>query len=236
MGQSLTRDELIGCLGDSCDPEDKAFLDIAFQSIVRHQRYLSFHYEQFKSAASLHQMAMRGEVPEGGNEEPQFHRDIFEANAFAFFRCLHAVIDSVPYILNLILGDLDREGRVTWGSVKKKLTVCGATDVIGAINKLDAMNEYKQLTKLVNISKHRRLPRIDSGEFSEDRAPKFNSEELGEAQGKLNIDSFMHHCHDRLLPQSLEVLKSFCKFWRKKTAPNEQKEPESNSSKSPISS
>ena len=53
-------------------------------------------------------MAMRGEVPEGGNEEPQFHRDIFEANAFAFFRCLHAVIDSVPYILNLILGDLDR--------------------------------------------------------------------------------------------------------------------------------
>lgn len=184
------------------DENKKIKLDLALNSIERHKNHCGFHYDEFKQAFDFHGLAILGQLPsEAGFINPEYYRCAFESHAFAFFRALHALIESVPYIVNILIGSKPTEYKfLNWNTVKDSLKEYNANFLITGIDELRKGLAYIQLNNLVNISKHRRLPRIDSGIFLPNGEAKFVNVEFDD--GNLvepSISDFMLNSHGEIV-------------------------------------
>lgn len=200
MKIKFNKEDILALIND-IDKKEK--LKLALDSIDRHQLYCRFHYEEFNKAFKFHGLAMLDELPsETGMKNPEYYRCVFESHAFAFFRALHSLIESVPYIVNILIGSEKVESRnLSWQTAKKSLNDRGAYTLENNIIKLKKDPAYKQLDNLVNISKHRRLPQIDSGVFRKDGTAQFIKKEFDNNKcHELSVSAFMEESYEIIEP------------------------------------
>ena len=136
----------------------------------------------------------------------------FEANCFAFFRAFHALLESLPYLLNIMLEvKIDPEFRfLSWKTITESCTKKQIFDSeIVMINNLLESDTYKELNHFVNVSKHRRIVRIDSGLLSESSKPKLCKDDLDIEFKTYDIDTIMQTVFDDLHVKAIDLLKSF---------------------------
>ncbi|WP_417550960.1 hypothetical protein [Methylophaga sp.] len=208
----LKLEDLQKKLHPNLDEHTKIRFNLAFRSLEYQDSYCRFHYEQFLKELDFFKKAVHGELHEMDNSSPHYYRLAFEAHGFAFFRALHSMIESIPYLLNIFLDDYeDSENRyIKWHSILKycedKAYYLGSRDLILALRK---STSYKELEHLVNVSKHRRIPRIDSGIFSISAGPRFCPEDLDQHFRSYDIEVLMNTLFDELHSKALEVIKNF---------------------------
>lgn len=201
-------------LNPNLDEKRKQRFDVAFRSLEYQEDYCRYHYEQFRKELNLFERAMRGEAEENDILNPQYYRVAFEAHGFAFFRALHSLIESIPYLLNIILEvNKDSENKyLNWNNIIKhcETNQCNRQG-LNFIKNLRSSVSYQELEHLVNVSKHRRIPRVDSGFFSLSSGPRFCVDDLDKQFRLYEIEVLMETLFDELHPQALEVIKSFVK-------------------------
>lgn len=175
-------------------------LSLALLSVKRHMDHCWYHYHEFEKAVSLHEAAFHDNLPTGTEVIiPEYYRCSFEANSFAFFRALHAVIDSLPFILYLLDEKLDFTTRVFWREAKNSLKDLGAKELSDRLVAFTEKVTYKELNDLVNTTKHRRLPKIDSKLFSINGTPEFAKEDLDFELMEYSISKLMKNYHHEII-------------------------------------
>ncbi len=206
----LIIEDLRECLSSGFDEQHKAQFEVAFRSLGYQDEYCRYHYEQYHKEHKLFIAAFRGELKDQEIQDPQYYRIAFEANCFSFFRSLHALIESIPYLLNLLIGAKeDIESRhVNWGCIISSAS-SDFPESVGKIKHLRASDSYQELEHISNVSKHRRIVRIDSGMFSRENGARFCEEDFDKAFRTYQIGELMEIIYDDLHPKALEVIKSF---------------------------
>jgi hypothetical protein len=153
------------------------------------------------------------------------NRTHYEAHIFAFVQNLHAVCDSFPHVVNLLLGPLTYAGK---GGKSYRLTEAGCgwnKNLISAMAQNYPLHEKMQrklrlfmndksflmLKGLVNQAKHQHLVRIlnDSKALKFERVAYFPDMLAQEKTVESNVDvtDFMSRCSNKLLP------KLFILYW-----------------------
>lgn len=195
----LRKKELIEKLPISLDEKSRERFDVAFRSIGYLDQYCRYHYEMFKTELADYHSCINGE---NLKYDDQYYRIAFEANAYAFFRALHSLIESVPYLLNILLNiKPDIEDRsLKWETIKKYPD----QEYKLLIEELRASKSYVELEHLVNISKHRRVPRIDCGKLQKE--PRFWDSDLDEEFRFYEIETLMEELYNELYPKLLEII------------------------------
>lgn len=214
----LKKEALVGALNPDIDSKSRQRFETSFHGLAYQKQYCEFHLEEYKKACQNHDLAMHGELNNKEQIDPQYYRVAFESHSYAFFRCLHALIESVPYMLNIILEfNPEIEGRyIGWGTLKKYSESHDFNDGTILINEIRQSQSYLELEHLVNVSKHRRIPRIDSGVFkqsiSQYNKPEFSSEDLCIEFRNYNVEYLMIELYNELFPNIISLVNCFISF------------------------
>jgi len=154
---------------------------------------------------------MKGDFDGEEIRNPQYYRMAFEANCFSFFRALHSLIESIPYLLNLLIEiNEDAESRhINWGCIINSGSSSEFSDGVDKIKALRASDSYHELEYIANVSKHRRIFRIDSGMFSADKAARFCAEDFDKKFRNYQLGGLMETIYDDLHPKALDIIKCF---------------------------
>ena len=200
LNMEIHKTELLKNIEHALDSKRKDRFNVAFRSLDYQSSYCSYHYEEFKSACDKHWQAMRG-----GDGNPQCFRIVFESNAIAFFRVLHSMVESVPYMLNILMriNENYEHQYIGWKTIEcylEKNFYESNTRYI--LKELRASDSYRELENLVNITKHRRIPRIDSENFS------FAMEDLDFNFRTLSVIDNMDVLYDELIPKIFSLIKN----------------------------
>lgn len=195
----LMKKELLEKLSISLDEKKRERFDVAFRSIGSQDEYCRYHYEMFKSELANYHLCMNGE---NLKYDVHYYRVAFEANAYAFFRALHSLIESVPYLLNILLNIKPNieDTKLNWSLIAEHLDDENKL----LIKELRASNSYEELGYLVNVSKHRRIPRIDCGKLQKD--PKLWDSDLDKEFRFYEIEKLMEELYNELYPKLLEMI------------------------------
>ena len=199
------------------------------QSIDIRQRMGFYHFEKWMEIKDEKTSVF---LANKINETPaRIDAPRFNAEVFGFLQNLHAVCDSFPFVLNLLINKIDIENpSVSWGEdfIKKyvSLSLESPINVNGQITTktfFDALvsfqkNEYfSQLKGVVNRIKHKYLIPImyDRGSiyFEEYSYKSYLDQDqvLDKAKQKTsnfenqNVEKFMIDCHDRLWPDLCDL-------------------------------
>jgi hypothetical protein len=203
--------DLQECLNPDLDDKRKSRFELAFRSLDYQEDYCRYHYEQYNKEHNLFFAASEGKL---NNEEilnPQYYRIAFEAHCFSFFRAFHALIESIPYLLNLLIeAEINSESRLSWNTI---VTFCEKSksykNGVNRIKSLKNSDSYKELGHISNVSKHRRIVRIDSGIRSEHHKASLCKEDLDTQFRSYEIEKLMNTIFDELHPQAIELIRSF---------------------------
>lgn len=207
----LTIEDLRKSLNPNLDTKRKSRLEVAFRSLWCQDEYCRYHYEEFHKQHQLYLDAMGGKLGNDEIQNPQYFRLAFEANCFAFFRSFHALIESVPYLLNLLIEvKKDSESRsINWHLITHASLSTEYSDGINKIKALRASNSYKELDYISNVSKHRRIVRIDGGVFSIEKNASFCADDFDMQFNSYEINELMKTMYKEIHPQVINIIKSF---------------------------
>lgn len=186
------------------DKKRQEELSLALHSIKHHMDHCWYHYQEFKAAIKFHDYAMHNELPAGTEiQNPQYYRCAFEANCFAFFSGLHALIDNLPFVLYVLDGDLNFKDKAFWGKAKLSLKGIGSETLSERLDTFTNQETFLELKELVNTIKHRRLPRIDSANDSADRDASFVNSDLDFKLSETSILKLMEKFHVEIVEKLL---------------------------------
>ena len=208
----LKLQDLFESLNPELELKKKERFNVACRTLNYQDEYCRYHFEAFEKELDLFKLAKLGKLEAKKINNPQCYRIAFEANIYAFFRGFHALIESVPYLLNIFIeAENDIEKRyINWKSIVKfcenSSTYNTALEKINAVLKTDS---YKELEHLVNVSKHRRIVRIDSGTFSMAKTPKFYKNDLDMEFRCYEVKALMETIYNELHPEIINVIKYF---------------------------
>ncbi|WP_278405591.1 hypothetical protein [Pseudoalteromonas ruthenica] len=207
----LKIEDLRECLNPKIDEKRKSRFEVAFRSLGYQDEYCRYHYEEYHKHHKLFLAAMSGKLSSEEIQNPQYYRIAFEANCFSFFRALHALIESIPYMLNLLIEVVeDSESRsVNWGAIISSHASTQFEQGVKKIKELRGSASYKELEHIANVSKHRRIVRIDSGMFSQGRFARFCADDFDVRFRYYEINELMESIYDELHPKALNLIKSF---------------------------
>lgn len=170
MDEVIQLDNLIKVIPD---PSDRTKLHLAFQSFAKRNTYSGIYYREFleKTDAGILRLER---IDSGGHI-----RSRFEASAVAFVSNAHALIDSFPFMIWLVLKPL-RYSKMEKGALKSvavKAAECGWNDrfheaLVQTYPKFKRfarmfktlMNnpDFVTLRKMSNNNKHKYLTRISN--------------------------------------------------------------------------
>lgn len=204
--------DLRECLSPDLDDKRKTRFEVAFRSLGYQDDYCRYHYEQYIKEHNLFFSAAQGELNNEETLNPQYYRIAFEAHCFAFFRAFHALIESIPYLLNLLIEvNKDSESRyLNWNTILEFCEISKShQDGVKKIKSLRGSDSYRELEHISNVSKHRRIVRVDSGLFSEVSKASLCKEDLDKQFRSYEIEKLMNTIFDELHPQAIELIKSF---------------------------
>ena len=183
--------------------EEAHKLNLALQSVQKRILYCEYHYLEilkFSDSASL----LRDRFSEAENDGVSI-RTIYEANIYAFIQNLHALIDSLPYALNLFCTVYPEvEGKnIGWGKefiskytdypfYDQFMGICGNE----IFSKLKSMNNRVKHKHLIRIRNNCDALFFDDFTFFHDGVSKGVKDE--------DVRGFIIECHDFLLPKYIE--------------------------------
>ncbi|XPF94263.1 hypothetical protein ACM9HF_19980 [Colwellia sp. RE-S-Sl-9] len=209
---------MVEALNPDIDSKDRQRFETSFKGLDSQKQYCEFHFEEYKKACQNYDLAMQDKLNINAQIDPQYYRIAFESHGYAFFRCLHALIESVPYMLNIILqANPDIEFRhIGWSTLYEYIKNHNFNDGNAVINDIRQSQSYLELEHLVNVSKHRRIPRIDSCFFKEIvnqyNKPEFSSEDLCIGFRNYNIEYLMIELYNELFPKTISLINCFVSF------------------------
>lgn len=188
-------------------PENIDALKLALKSLGKRIDYCEYHFSIFQECSTRQDLALEcvGNLKKFGGYSI---RTMYEANSLAFLQSLHALIDSIPYALNILLKiETDIESRKI-GWVIEHLNKYVNYPVYEQLTAISTSPEFVELKGLVNRSKHKHLIPIRNNmlkiflcSFSypdENRIEKTTTEQ--------DLQAFMITCHDNLIPRVLTLL------------------------------
>ncbi|MDO6445933.1 hypothetical protein Q4493_09130 [Colwellia sp. 1_MG-2023] len=184
------------------DSDEIHRLHLALQSIQKRLDYCEYHFYEFKDY-STKEYLLKDII---SKPEPNCisARVIFEASTYAFIQNLHAVIDSLPYALNIIFTvepEFD-EQYIGWNKrFIKKYKGYSFYCPLDQMFKNDLLSKLKRLS---NNIKHKHLIRIKNGGDTlcfDDFTYKHQSNDV--VITNQNVEKFLVESHDKLIPQLL---------------------------------
>lgn len=209
----LKRSEFEGKLRSTLPEDIRVKAYVSFSSLSRQDDYIHFHFEEFRKSHSMFVDRAYGRSTwESTSANPNNLRTSFEAHAYAFLRALHAFVESVPYLLNLFLEvKNDTEDRyLNWSSIRE---FCEKSDIYSlgrdSIIRLRESTAYNELEYIVNVSKHRRLIRIDSGIISREKKATLCRQDLDMNLRSYVVEDLMESLYDELHFESLKLINTF---------------------------
>lgn len=209
---------------DSVSEAQIELLDRCSQSIYRHLQYCRHHYANLSDAAQPENLAMDriGTYRRAGDLVD--FRYVYEANISAFMSCLHALLDSFPYLLNTfipVINDSQRK-KIAWtNTFIQKYKNMPFHDELA---QFFTDENFCKLKGYTNHIKHRNLVRIrNTGERLEFECfdypdPKKLVDKNRNVDNKdisvKNADalSLIEHLHDDLIPKYLRLCNKLLDF------------------------
>lgn len=203
--------ELEGLASKIMDTEDNiGRFSTALQCIAKRLRYCIYHFDivqEYSTPLSLFKDRFHKY-----HEEELNVRDIYEANIAAFLHNLHAMLDSFPYLLNLIcreVADID-DRNIGWN--KSFVTRYKRYPFYDLMDSLSRSKHFGMLKGYSNHGKHKFLIRIINNHrallFEDFQFPFDGHEELAHA---LLVKDFMAGTHDVLIPHFIYLINNVVK-------------------------
>ena len=184
--------------GRGSEEADK--LNLALQSVQKRILFCEYHYLEvlaFSDNTSL----FRDRFSEAEHDGILIST-IYEANIYAFIQNLHALIDSLPYALNLFCTVCSKVEHQGIGWSKKFTQKYADFPFYDEFMDICRSETFSKLKSMNNRVKHKHLIRIrnkvdkllfDDFTYFHDGGSKEVKQE--------DVMSFMNDCHDLLLPQ-----------------------------------
>lgn len=198
-------------LSGSIDSDTAKKIEVACQSIHRWLKYCEYHYSNLPESDNRADLILDRLGKYRRKGESVEYRYVYEANIIGFLNSLHALLDSFPYLLNLVIPKFSNPNptAIRWDAkFIEKYRGYAFYDELKAFMLEKAFNIVKSY---VNTSKHKHLIRIannrSSLEFEEFEAKLpvlagsdniYYLKELVPRQGAIQ---FLTECHDELVPK-----------------------------------
>lgn len=202
-----------------------AKLSLALASVEKRSRFCYLHYHEVMRCTGDYKLELERaglSFTDGGNVYE--NRTYYEANIFAFFQNIHAVCDSFPYIVFLMLGPLQYLDKKEISKSIHKSNCGWSENFFNALRqtyptqtklhrKLKLFlhdKDFQVLKGLVNQSKHQHLPRILNNitQLNFEKIEYLNKPVGGKevAATNIGVEEFMRKCNNKLVPKLLILL------------------------------
>ncbi|WP_353238100.1 hypothetical protein [Limnohabitans sp.] len=201
------------------DSDTTQRIEVACQSIHKWLKYCEYHYSNLPDVQNLGHLMLAGCATEYRRRgESVDYRYVCEANIIGFLNCLHALLDSFPYLLNLVFPRFsDPDNRVI-GWSENFVEKYSVDAFYGSLKKFMLGKTFNVVKSYVNTTKHKHLILIAINqrglEFDEFNARLPFEDENGEIQRKDEIIprqdaiKFIGDCHDDLIPEFFELCRT----------------------------
>lgn len=175
-------------------------LNLALQSVQKRIDYCEYHYaeiEKFSDKKHLSQERVLG-LKYGGISV----RTMYEANIFAFVQSLHALIDSLPYGLNIFYKVYSNVEAPSVGWNPEFLSKYTGHSFFDSLNLISEDETFAKLKAITNRVKHKHIIRIKNT-YETLLFDDFSYYFRGEVKDVKDEDvkNFLADCHDSLLPK-----------------------------------
>lgn len=179
-------------------------LEVALQSIAKRIEYCKYHYDEF--IANSDSNALFIDRFDSSDLRNISIRTKYEANTVAFLQNLHALVDSFPYVLNIITRVVDdiESSKIGWN--KEFIKKYTQYDFYNTLSSLSKNETFQMIKGLVNRTKHKHLVRIrnNTNNLIFDEFTYFFNGEVKSLNGQ-DVKSFVVSCHDELFPKFLSL-------------------------------
>jgi hypothetical protein len=186
--------------------KDAESLDYAAQSIAKRVEYSSYHLLEFRRFGTGPNLVL-DRIGRATTSDGISFRIAYEANAVAFLQNLHSLVDSVPYVINIVFRKVNdiEHASVAWG--REFLSKYSGYGFYPQLNDLFESEELCKLKGLINRIKHKHLVPIrnkyDNLLFVE-YTYKFNGHLV--AVNNQDVSAFMTESNNALVPKTISVL------------------------------
>ena len=180
-------------------PETLKLFYFATQSIPKRISYCKYHLSEFNTHSTSVALLKDRFDPQADDELSI--RTIYEANAFGFINNLHALVDTLPFILNIIFNTREIDNtRIGWNAEFIK----GYRDFtfFSRLEDFQKNHLFVKLKGLTNTSKHKYLTRLkndfrklsfESISYRENKEEKLISD--------VDAEQFMIDSYNTLIPE-----------------------------------
>ena len=204
---TITPDSDIESFKSAVSPvKQRRELDLALQSFAKRNRYVEIYYDDFVAASK--------NFPIEGIDSSGAIRERTEAYAVAFIANVHAMIDSFPYVIYLVLEPLSfkdkkdklkniTEDNAGWSeSFLSSLLYTNQefNEFASLFSAFLEDKDFKLLKDISNKHKHKFLLRIKNNAGK----PCFEINDLfseKETNDEVDVKTFLTDVHDKLLPK-----------------------------------
>jgi hypothetical protein len=191
-------------------PAEIDHLHFALQSIPKRMEYCKYHKNEFiKYSDRISLLRDRIESP---NDEEISIRTIFESNATAFIYNLHALVDSFPYLLNIIFRIKDiNSSSIGWG--RDHLKGYKNYPFYRNLEEFQKKSLFRILKGITNTSKHKYLIRVKN-DYKTLSFEEINYEENTDKKimRDVPIEKFLLDSYNQLIPELIDLLNIIIEF------------------------
>ncbi|WP_189462738.1 hypothetical protein [Vreelandella hamiltonii] len=207
------------------EPDIDKEIMLAGQSIHRWLKYCLYHYSNLPHSSDRPDLVLDriGQYRRGG--ESVEYRYVYEANIIGFLNSLHALLDSFPHLLNLVIPTKPtlRPSNIRWS--EDFINRYESHVFYSALKGFMIEKSFNVVKSYVNIAKHRHLIRVannwDVLEFEEFEAKLPVVDDRGKIVYRTShihrrdAVQFLMECHDELVPKFFDLCRdvtSSCGF------------------------
>lgn len=190
-------------------------LEKCTQSIYRWNQYCIYHYGEIKKATDskiLFFDRISANYTRGGDDVSV--RFVYEANLIAFLNCLHAMLDSFPFLLHTY----SPKGKIRQSRIKWELEFVKRykeTNIHQELFNFLIDEKFNQVKGLVNAVKHQNLIRIGNTgkdlfieEFNYKQPSGDDRKYLEESHPSTPAIVFLSQAYDELIPRFFSLCAS----------------------------
>lgn len=178
-------------------------LDLALQSVKKRIDYCEYHYVEIERFSDNKHLSLErvGALKYGGISV----RTMYEANIFAFLQSLHALIDSLPYGLNIFYKVCRNVEAPSIGWNPEFLSKYTGYSFFSSLKSISEEETFAKLKSITNRIKHKNIIRIRNTRDTllfDDFSYYFGGE-IKDVKDE-DVKKFLADCHDYLLPKYID--------------------------------
>lgn len=188
----------------SLNSNERKSLNLALQSIDKRIQFCKYHYIQVKLTSDEKSLSLERFL--SIKHHGITNRTAYEANIFGFIHNLHSLVDSFPYVLNIIYQVIDNIESPNIGWNDDFLKKYESFTFYQSLQCLSDDETFKKLKGVINKAKHKYLIRIQNNYTNltfEDFTYFYNGDVI--YVRNQNVKSFLENCHNDLIPKFISV-------------------------------